>query len=684
VFSNAAWQLEELDIESAWESFERKYNSATKLCIPTTNSVPSRWKKPLWMDKETSRAVKRKHWAWKRYRLTGSRQDYDNYAKRRKAVQSTSTRARRNLEKKIAMEAKVKPKSFWAYVKKQTKASQGLHPLVKADGTMTTRDKEKAELWSDFFASVFTSEELSNIPLMDEKPFVAPLDRIYINEEEVEKELKNLKVDKSPGPDAIHPKVLHECVNAIKAPLTKIFQKSLDEGRVPTSWKLANITPIYKKGEKSDAQNYRPVSLTSVTCKILERLIRKRVMTFLQDNQLLADQQYGFRPHRSTTTQLLQAMDEWTEWLDNGKNFDVMYMDFAKAFDSVPHQRLLVKVKAYGIRGNLLEWIEDFLKGRRQRVIVNSAASAWEGVRSGIPQGSVMGPVLFVLFINDLPDQLESRVLMYADDTKIYAKVNNEAEQNRLQDDLANVLRWAEKWQLRFNLEKCKVMHYGRSNQNYSYNMCEQPLMRMQVTEEEKDLGILFTKDLKFSEHTAKAAKKANQMVGMVKRSFKYMDKVSFSQIYKALIRSHLETGNRVWCPILKTDADHLEKVQRRATKLVPEIRDLPYGERLKSLNLHSLLYRRRRGDMIQVYKIVHKLEDMGERNIIQLAAGRTRGHSYKLEKPRCNQRLRQHAFGHRVINDWNHLPEEVVNAPSLDSFKGRLDSHWSHLHYIF
>ena len=263
-------------------------------------------------------------------------------------------------------------------------------------------------------------------------------------------------------------------------------------------------------------------------------------------NRLLSDQQHGFRAKRSTTSQLLRVLDIWTEWLEEGKNFDVMYMDFAKAFDSVPHERLLKKIAAYGISGNLLKWTESFLKGRQQRVKVNSVTSEWKEVRSGIPQGSVLGPIFFIIYINDLPENMCIHVQMYADDTKIFGTVNNDAEGKVLQKDLLSALDWAKKWQLRFNVEKCKVMHYGSSNQQRQYRMVtEGGSWEMCTTSQEKDLGILFTPKMKFTEHIASAVNKANKITGIIRRSFKYMDCEMFTKLYKGLVRSHLESENK-------------------------------------------------------------------------------------------------------------------------------------------
>ena len=208
----------------------------------------------------------------------------------------------------------------------------------------------------------------------------------------------------------------------------------------------------------------------------------------------------------------------------------------------------------------MLDWVKDFLTHRRQRVSINGSLSQWLAVLSGIPQGSVLGPVLFTLYINDLPDLVKNFTMLFADDTKIYSVVNNERDRNSLQDDINKLIAWSDKWQLRFNASKCKVMHYGRQTQNFEYTM---DTVQVQAVSEEKDLGVTFTPDLKFSKHIASAANKASRVVGSIRRSFRYIDKSMLVQLHKSLIRSHLEYANTVWSPISKADIDHLERVQR-------------------------------------------------------------------------------------------------------------------------
>jgi ribonuclease P/MRP protein subunit RPP40 len=415
---------------------------------------------------------------------------------------------------------------------------------------------------------------------------------------------------------------------------------------------------------------------------MMESILRDAMMDHFNTNKMLSNNQYGFWSKRSTTLQLLRVLDDWTQSMDRRKDIDVIYLDFSKAFDTVPHVRLMKKLEAYGIQGMLWCWVEDFLRNRRQKVTVNGASSDWLKVHSGIPQGSVLGPLLFVLYINDMPDVLENMAMMFADDSKVYAEVANLEDQQKLQRDVDSLMAWSEKWQLRFNVDKCKVVHYGRRNPCYPYEMSKEGAAQLLAEDtEEKDLGVLFDTTLKFSKHVAMIASKANRMVGLIRRSFKFMDKPTFICLYKAMIRPHLEYEVPVWNPLLKGDSDHLEKVQRRATKLLPEIRDLPYEERLRHLELPTLTYRRKCGDMIETFKIMQGYVDITpETFFITNPHSRTRGNSKKIEVQRSRTQIRNHFFSQRVVKDWNMLTEDVISAPSVNAFKGKLDRFWAHL----
>ena len=376
-------------------------------------------------------------------------------------------------------------------------------------------------------------------------------------------------------------------------PLTEIFRKSLRSGEVPEDWRRANITCIFKKGNKQDPGNYRPVSLTSVICKLLESNIREEIMNHLSKHNLLSDSQFGFRKNRSTILQLLTVMEDWTEALDNNLQVDTVYMDFRKAFDSVPHKRLIKKLAGYGIDGTLLTWLKNFLNERKQRVVINGKASKWNDVLSGIPQGSILGPVLFILYINDLPGVVGSVCQLFADDCKLYRNIKSEADLRELQEDIDRLCQWSKDWLLGFNIKKCKLVSYGNIHFETEYKLTDSDnnSHTLSSDDSECDLGILFKRNLKFDEHINNVVNKVNRISGLIKRKFTHMDKSLFLTLYKSLLRSHLDYGNLIYYPTTKKNKQVLENAQRRATRMVPELRGMSYRERLMELNLSTLEY---------------------------------------------------------------------------------------------
>ena len=484
----------------------------------------------------------------------------------------------------------------------------------------------------------------------------------------------------APGPDGLHPRSLKELAPRIASPLAHVFRKCLHSSAVPLEWRLATIIPVFKKGKRNQESNYRPISLTSVVCKVMVAIVKDKIMFHLQSNDLLSPHQHGFRPARSCTSQLLEVLDSWTQAIEEGKPVDAIYLDFSKAFDSVPHARLLTKIQAHGIEGMVLQWLMAFLADRTQRVLFEGALSDSSAVKSGVPQGSVLGPLLFLLYINDMPDQLRSTVKIFADDSKLFGSVATSQDREYIQEDLQKLGKWSLKWQLPFNVNKCKVLHLGSCNASADYTLLGQTLI---VTEKEKDLGIMVDGTLNFHSQTATAVANANKLLGIVRRSFARLCKTTLPLLFKTLIRPHLEYGNCVWGPSSRGDQKQLEKVQRRATKLVPELREKPYSQRLRELSLPSLTYRRQRGDMITIYQIFHGSLDV-QPGLLQLSRNKTtRGHHLKLHKPRVRTRARRNFLSVRAVNSWNSLPAHVVSAPSVNSFKSRLDSHWESKHFI-
>ena len=300
---------------------------------------------------------------------------------------------------------------------------------------------------------------MSNIPtfhdrIKQKESFLTDTD---FSKKDVKIILSSLDISKSPGPDNFHPRILKELSNELSEPLFLIFSKSLTDGALPKIWKNAHVTPVYKKGEKCSPGNYMPISLTSVICKTLEKLIRNAIVNHMEKNSLFNKSQHGFMKTRSCMTQLLETLEEWTDLLDQNFSID---LDFQKASDTIPHQRLLSKVHAYGIRGKVYEWIRNFLLNRRQRVVLNNSKSTWSEVINGVPQGSVSGSILYILY--DLPDVISCVSKLFADDTKLYRSVDSYGDSNTIQMDLYELDNWSSSWQMKFNIQKCKVLHLGK------------------------------------------------------------------------------------------------------------------------------------------------------------------------------------------------------------------------------
>ena len=662
------------------------------------NNIPKRPQQehckldPPWFNKKVKRLIRKKKQHYTRFLQTNTGKlyiskpearevlkenpEYKSYKRKVNKCNKQIKAARRKHEMNIAINAKSDPKVFWKYVKERTKSNVGVYALRKEDDTFAISDIDKAEELNEYFSSVFTNENIEDIPDILENSYSndVTITDLVITPKAVEEKLKALNASKAQGPDGIPARIYKELSKELSLPLAILFNKSIESNTLPDEWRKANVTAIFKnKGNKSDPGNYRPVSLTSIACKVMESFIRDAIVDHMNTNNLYAQCQHGFRNKRSCTTQLIEVMEEITSIIDEGKPVDIIYLDFRKAFDSVPHQRLLKKLKAYGIQGNIHRWIEDFLNARIQRVKVGNSYSKEANVSSGIPQGSILGPVLFTLFINDLPNNINSPCKIFADDTKIY---NTSVNKDNIQEDLATLEIWTETWNLYFNTLKCKVMYLGKNNPKAEYHMKKDGSeYKLTDCEEEKDLGVIFDKDLNFNKHIQACTSKANQMIGIIRRTFINIDKDIFTKLYKAIVRPHLEYGNLAWHPLFKYQSVEIEKVQRRATKLVRNCKDKSYEERLKYLNIHSLKGRRIRGDLIEAYKIYNNLEGLTWKDLFTANDNNTRNKEGKIYMKRYNTNIRKNCFTNRVAPFWNNLPANIKTAPSTNSFKNQLDS---------
>ena len=385
-------------------------------------------------------------------------------------------------------------------------------------------------------------------------------------------------------------------------------------------------------------------------------------------------------------SELLETVHDWAKADDISSPVDVIYLDYRKAFDSVPHGRLLEKLKLFGINSSIRKWISSFLTNRWQKVSVNGSYSDAIQVTSGVPQGSVLGPVLFLLYINDMAAEVGNKLKLFADDSKLYAEVQSEGDAQTLLADLNAITDWEDKWQLSFiiNVDKCKVLHIGKKNTNYVYSMRSGDYVsEIESVQTEKDLGVRFDNELRFSDHIKEICQKGFQRI--IRRTFTYMDENTFLTLYKSLVCPVLEYCSTVWSTYYKKDSERIEKVQRKATKLVCTIKDWDYPERLKHLKLPSLVYRRRRADLLQEFRYFKGLDLLkGDELFTVDKSAKTRGHSLKLVKARVNKKIMQKTLAYRVITDWNSLPENVIEAESINSFKHRLEEFWRNVSFKY
>ena len=602
-------------------------------------------------------------------------------------------RSRLKQEKDAIKTIKHNPKYFYTYAKKFSKSKGEIAAFVKENGELTDDPAEQAEILKKQYESVaskpmeeFKVKEdffIENTPdqTNDEQP-IGPIETcltdVTLAQPFVSDCINMLSAGAAPGPDGIPAKMIKAANSTFASMLNNIMQSSLESGDIPGILKLAFVTPIHKGDSRSDPANFRPVSLTSHLIKTLERVIRKELVSYLERNQLMDVNQHGSRAGKSTLSQLLEHQDEILAALENGENFDSVYLDFSKAFDKCDHGILLHKIKSLKIKGRLGRWLQNFLTERQQVILVNKVKSKYSSLVSGIPQGSVLGPILFLIYISDIGQDLIANTLTYVDDTKVKQKVTSESDVEDLQKELIKLDNWAKVNNMEFNKGKFLVLRYGenealKNETEYFSGEYDEIIERKESL---RDLGVQLTDDGTFGEQIERVCKKARQKSGWLFRTFYSRNTQFLKQVFKSLVQPHIDYCSQLWTPLEGVNLEKVEKVLRDFSRRIPELKGMNYWERLERLAMNSEQRRLERYQIIYVWKVIHGL--VPNCGIKWTECEERRGRMCEIRPNRGKsqaQNLRRQSFQVAGPKLWNCLPKNVRNFRGTQiDFKETLD----------
>ncbi len=670
------------DVQMLWDTFSQVMEDIFTVTVPFKCNVPGR--KVATYPKVIRKKMQKKRSLFHRWKQTGSQTDKEAY--RASCFDCTAEiRALRAAREKEVLSSNSASR-FYAYVQQRLSTRTGVAPLKAAGGGVVVADDHKAAALQDQFSSVFTLDN-GRLPTVATQLSPSPIDTFRISTEDVRRVLCKSLLKYGPTPDGIPLAILRLLSFELAVPLQIIFTASLSTGELPNCWKTAVITPIFKKGDPSEVANYCPVSITASTSRKYEQVFWLFVMWHLRKQGLFSDCQWGALKGRSTELQLLHCLNRWTKALDQGLFTDVVLLDFAKAFDTVSHPKLLHKLEhTYGISGQMLRWIRAFLSGRTQQVKVGSALSQPCQVTSGVPQGTVSGAFLFLLYINDLADCIDPSVglSMFVDDTKLDLQWDKPEERALLQKNVDSFSGWSDDSQLVVQPAKSASLCIGRAPApNYTIN--GEPLVTVSLI---RDLGVHLDSSLNFKVHVATITRKALAGLCVLFKCFVTSDVEALLRAYASFVRPLLEYASIVWSPSLSrrsslgclSSVDRIEAVQRSFTRRLFVQCRLPMGtsylERLRVLNLEPLQLRRLKADLCMVYKMWHGLVHIGGcfSDYFSCSDSRIRGHCHRLRSHFCHSDTRLNFFCIRVV-PWNALPEFVVSSSSYSIFKIRLCS---------
>ena len=586
------------------------------------------------------------------------------------------------LQEKRAIEAiKRNSKYFFTYANSKSKLKTMIGPFME-NNKLIEDPQGKANILKTQFESVFVNERIDDVS-NEGTANPLSLSEIQFTEEDIATCIKELRTNAAAGPDELPAILLKNCIDHLKYPIFKLWKTSFDKGITPKKLKTGLISPIFKGGDRCKPENYRPVSLTSHITKIFEKIMAKAITNFFETNNLFNDEQHGFRSGRSCLSQLLAHHNSIIEGLEDGSDVDVIYLDFAKAFDKVHHVILLNKLRKLGICGKIHKWLESFLCGRTQKVSVEGFVSEESAVTSGVPQGTVLGPILFLIHIVDINKDVEHcRVSSFADDTRIVKAINKPDDRNLLQTDLNRIYDWSCENKMKFNNDKFEMVSYPvRPEDQTNHRYYTQNGHQIESQNVVKDLGITLSNDTYFTSNIFEKVANAKRFVGWIMRTFRSRGTLVMLTLFKAFVIPRIEYCCQLWNPHKAGEIIEIESVQKNFTSRIAGMDNLNYWQRLEALGLYSLERRRERYIIIYVWKIIRGLVPNVEgRNRIQTHTNRRLGLKCKIPQriTSATDRIQSCKDNNFFVNGphlFNCLPKDIREcAENQDIFKRRLD----------
>ena len=553
-------------VERNWNFFKDTITEAINKFIPK-KKASGRFNLP-WMTRTIKRQIRQKHRAYNRAKKSNKDKDWANFRKLRKKVQNSLKMTHWDYLNNLFDDCNDgNNKGLWRYLKGMRKDTCGVGTLV-ADGRIGTDPQDKADMLNKQFSSVYTREDRLNVPRKEKSPH-PKMPPIKVSSNDVFKLLSQLNQKKASGPDEIPAVFLKTCSTELTSILIFMIQQSLVVGTVPSDWCKTLVTPVFKKGDKAKPENYRPVSLTSICYKLTEHIIVSQTMRHLDQHHLLVDTQHGFRRRRSCETQLIITSHDLAAILNRHSQADVAVLDFAKAFDKVPHHRLLPKLKDFNLDNKVIAWIESFLSSRSQRVVVDGHASREASVLSGVPQGTVLGPMLFLIFINNIARNTSSSIWLFADDCILYREVCNEPHCLDLQHDLDKLVAWSKTWGMEFNVRKCNIISVTNATKNKIHHRCTMNRETLSPTDTTIFLGVTINNKLLWNYHINNISAAVNRMLGFLWRTRHKFSQNLKERAYTTIVRPKVEYCASIWDPHHGKYIENIEKVQRKAARFV-------------------------------------------------------------------------------------------------------------------